>query len=423
MEQQQIETLAIDHVLLVDDDPILCAIVERHFKKRGTSQIVVANDGLQALQVLDNGAQPPDFILCDLNMPNMDGLEFLRHLESRRFGGAIGILSGEDESVVALAESLAQAHKLNVVGKLNKPLNAHKLDTLIAKAREELSAPSQQTNALISDEDLYQGIIKRQIIAFHQPKVHAQTGQFVGTEALARWAHPEWGIVPPSLFISLAEETGLIERLTFAVFDHAISDLQKWKLGGINACCSINLSPSILTNINLPDEIAGRVDVAGLAREQIVLEITEGSLLQKDRAPMEVMARLRVKGFDLSVDDFGTGHSNIETLRNFPFTELKIDRSFISKMLDDAFAAESVRTSVELSKQLNLRMVAEGVETRRVCDAVKRMGIHHIQGFLFGKPMPGDELPRWLNEYRVGAGQMPAAAQVSPAPTAAFPAR
>lgn len=411
MKPQQTQTLNIGHVLVVDDDPILCAIVERHFQKRGAAQVTTANDGLQALEILDNSAEPPDFVLCDLKMPNMDGLEFLRHLENRRFGGAIGILSGEAESVVALAESLAQAHNLNVVGKLNKPLNAHKLDTLIANAREKLSAPTQQFNGLVSDEDLYQAITRHQIIAFHQPKVDARTGQFVGTEALARWAHPEWGIVPPSLFISIAEESGLIEKLTFAVFDDALGHLKKWKLGGITACCSINISPSILKNIDLPDQIADRVATASLSNEQIVLEITEGSLLEKDTGPMEVLARLRVKGFDLSVDDFGTGHSNIETLRNFPFTELKIDRSFISKMLDDSFAAESVRTSVELSKQLNLRMVAEGVETRRVRDAVQRMGIHQIQGFLYGKPMPGDELPRWLNEHQKASSYQTVAAQ------------
>ncbi len=397
MQPDQTKSRTIHNVLIVDDDPILCAIVERHFRKRVAGEVTIAHDGLQALEIIDSGVNAPDFILCDLKMPNMDGLEFLRHLERRNYGGAIGILSGEHESVVGLAQSLARAHKLNVVGKLQKPLNAHKLDTLIEVARDMVRAPARQFDALISDEDLYRGIANNQIIAFHQPKVDAQTGQFVGTEALARWSHPEWGIVPPSLFIPVAEESGLIERLTFEVFNNAIRHLQQWKLGGISACCSINLSPQILTNINIPDEISGRVDAAGLAREQIVLEITEASLLKKDVVPMEVLARLRVKGFDLSVDDFGTGHSNIEMLRTFPFSELKIDRSFVAKMLDDGFAAESVRASVELGRRLNLRLVAEGVETPTVAAAVRRMGIDHIQGFLYGKPMPGDEVPRWLN--------------------------
>ena len=326
MQPDQTKSRTIHNVLVVDDDPILCAIVERHFQKRGAGEVTIANDGLQALEILDGGVNAPDFILCDLKMPNMDGLEFLRHLERRDYGGAIGILSGEHESVVGLAEALAREHRLNVVGKLQKPLNAHKLDMLIEGARDLVHAPSRQFDALISDEDLYRGITGNQIVAFHQPKVDAQTGRFVGTEALARWSHPEWGIVPPSLFIPVAEESGLIERLTFEVFNNAIRHLQQWKLGGITACCSINLSPQILTNINLPDEISCRVDAAGLAREQIVLEITEGSAFEKrGRADGSAGAPAGqgVRSPTRSVDDFGTGHSNIETLRTFPFSQAR----------------------------------------------------------------------------------------------------
>ncbi len=391
---------AIDEILLVDDDPILCAIVERHFQKRGAGRVTSASDGVQALRILDEEQFDPGFLLCDLNMPNMDGIEFLRHLEQRNFNGAIAILSGEDDSVISLAESLARAHALNVVGKIRKPLKADELDDLISQAQRKLSAASQKSDQTLTADELRNAIAAGQIIAFHQPKVHAQSGAFVGTEALARWNHPEMGIIPPSLFITLAEENGLIAALTDAVLKDALAQVQNWKFRNVVASCSINLSPDVLTNIDLPDELSARVDAAGLDRRQIIFEITEGSLLLKDAVPMEVLARLRLKGFDLSVDDFCTGHSNIETLRSFPFSELKIDRSFVSAMLDDSFAAESVRASVELAKQLDLRLVAEGVETQKVCDEVRKMGIDHIQGFLFGKPMPGEELIQWLMGYR-----------------------
>ena len=359
-----------------------------------------ANDGVQALGVLDKLQDEPGFLLCDLNMPNMDGIEFLRHLERRKFRGAIAILSGEDESVVALAESLAKTHKLNVVGKLQKPLKAEKLDELIAAAQASSAAPAHETNTVISVAELKKAISTGQIIAYHQPKIETRTGHFVGTEALARWVHPEWDIVSPNRFIPLAEQCGLIEQLTDAIMVAAISDVKHWKEHGLQASCSINLSANVLTNIDLPDEIAARVDAAGLERSQIILEITESSLLEKHAVPMEVLARLRLKGFDLSVDDFGTGHSNIERLRNFPFSELKIDQSFVSNMQQDAFAAESVRTSVELGRKLGLRLVAEGVETQAVCDLVKQLGIDQIQGYFFGKPMPREKLPLWLKGYR-----------------------
>lgn len=395
------ESQILDHVLVVDDDPILCAIAETHFKKRGSQNVITAGDGAQALKALDEAEDEPGFLLCDLNMPNMDGIEFLRHLERRKFSGAIVILSGEDKSVVALAESLAETHKLNVVGKLQKPFKAEKLDALIAIAKSSCAATAEETNAVINVHDLKRAITSGQIVAYHQPKIEIRTGNFIGTEALARWRHPEWNIVPPDRFIPLAEKSGLIEQLTGAMLDAAIADVKRWTAHGLQASCSINLSANVLTNINLPDEIAARVDTAGLERSQIILEITESSLLEKHAVPMEVLARLRLKGFDLSVDDFGTGHSNIEMLRNFPFCELKIDRSFVAEMQEDEFAAESVRASVELGRKLGLRLVAEGVETQAVCDLIKQLGIDQIQGFLFGKPMPCEKLPLWLKGYRV----------------------
>lgn len=389
----------LDRVLVVDDDPILRAIAERHFKKRGYQNVMSAVDGADALMTIDNSPQDPDFLLCDLNMPNMDGIQFLRHLEQRKFGGAIAILSGEDQSIVALAESLAKSHKLNVVGKLQKPLKAEMLDELITAATESIAHFENTSSVLINSKTLKNAIFNGEIVAYHQPKVHAQTKQFVGTEALARWVHPEWGIVSPAHFIPVAEQSGLIDQLTDSIINSAISDLQQWKAGGLGISCSINLSPKTFTNINLPDELAAKVDAAGLERSQIVLEITEGSLLEKDAVPMEILARMRLMGFELSIDDFGTGYSNIETLRTFPFSELKIDRSFISEMTQDAFALESVRTSVELGKKLGLRLVAEGVEQQAEYEMIKRMGVDYIQGYLFGKPMPSSQLGLWLKGY------------------------
>lgn len=405
LEQNHVQDLeqnhVLDNVLVVDDDPILCALAESRFRKRGARNVLSASDGVQALGVLDAAPVEPGFLLCDLNMPNMDGIEFMRHLERRKFGGAIAILSGEHASVIALVESLAQTHKLNVVGKLQKPLKADQLDELITLAQRQSAAPQPATSNIISVGELRNAISGGQIVAYHQPKLALRTGKFAGTEALARWHHPEWGTILPGRFIALAEQSGLIEQLTDAMLKLAIADVESWKASHIQTCCSINLSADVLGNIDLPNEIASRVDAAGLERSQIILEITEGSILKKDAITMEVLARLRLKGFDLSIDDFGTGHSNIETLRDFPFSELKIDRSFIAAMETDAFAKESVRASVELGKRLGLRLVAEGVETQSVCDQVKQLGIDQVQGYFFGKPMPAEILPRWIKGYRV----------------------
>ena len=400
LQMQQVDG-ALDHVLVVDDDPILRAIAESHFKKRGAREIESAGDGIEALQILDGGGNPPSFLLCDLNMPNMDGIKFLRHLEQRHFGGAVAIVSGEHDTVISLAESVAKAHNLNIVGTLQKPLRADALDQLIDSASSAMAAPTQTSPNVIGPADLRAAITQGDIISYYQPKVDTKSGHIVGAEALARWQHPELGLISPGHFIPLAEQSNLIGDLTERILDTALDDARYWPAGHAKSIsCAINISVDALNDIDLPDRIAQRVANAGLQSSQIVIEVTESSILKREATPMEVLARLRLKGFDLSIDDFGTGYSNIEQLRYFPFSELKIDQSFVSEMETDAFALESVRASIELGKKLGLRLVAEGVETKSVYDLVAGRGVDQVQGYLFGKPMPQDQFVRWLKGYR-----------------------
>ncbi|MGI9402567.1 MAG: EAL domain-containing protein, partial [Rhizobiaceae bacterium] len=391
---------SLGDVLVVDDDPILRAIAESHFEKRGAASVRTAGDGVQALSLLDEATQQPGFLLCDLNMPNMDGIEFLRHLEKRKFNGAISILSGEHDSVIALAESLAKTHRLNIVGTLKKPLNAEKLDKVIAAAAVKQAIPGPNSSTLVTVSDLRDAISSQQIVPYYQPKVDVRTGIIVGAEALARWHHPEWGMIFPGHFIPMAENYDLISGVTDIIFRQALNDVARWAALGQKLTCSVNLSVDNLDNISLPNELADRVDAAGLSRSQFVLEVTESSLLEKAATPMEVLARLRMMGFDLSIDDFGTGGSNIENLRDFPFSELKIDQSFVGKMAEDAFAQASVKASVDLGKQLGLRLVAEGVETASVRDFVTQLGVDQIQGYLVGKPVEAETFLQWLRGRR-----------------------
>lgn len=378
-------------VLVVDDDPLLCAIAESHFKKRGAKSVQTASDGVQALGILDKAQKLPSFLLCDLKMPNMDGIEFLRHLEKRKFDGAISIISGEHQSVISIAESLAETHHLNIVGALKKPLKTDELDRLISVAAGSRNAPRPEQSKIVGVSDLRHALGNGQIIAWYQPKVDAGTGLIVGAEALARWQHPELGLILPVHFIQMAEQNGLIADLTDVIFRDAVDDVRRWSETGQELSCSVNLSVENLSNIALPDQMADQVDRAGLKRSQFVLEVTESSVLEKAATPMEVLARLRIMGFDLSIDDFGTGCSNIEQLRSFPFNELKIDRSFVTKMAEDAFAMASVKASIDLGRKLDLRLVAEGVENETIRDLVSKLNVDQIQGYLFGKPMPADD--------------------------------
>lgn len=389
----------LDHVVIVDDDPILCAIAEAHFRKSGCRRIDSASNGEQGLAILDQCSAEPDLLLCDLKMPYMDGVQFLRHLGQREFSGSIVIVSGEPESVIALSARIAATHDLNIIGSLSKPLKIEQLNELTCIAGKGAMASPAPTGNSFTVADLRAAISGGEIVSYYQPKIDVPSGRTVSAEALARWQHPELGMIGPVNFIPMAEEHGLISALTAVMLRAAILDVRRWVGMGLQLSCSVNLSATTLDNLNFPDEISACVDAAGLDKSKFIFEVTESSLLRRDAVPMEVLARLRLAGFDLAIDDFGTGNSNIEQLRDFPFSELKIDRSFVSDMAKQAFARQCVETSVGLGHELGLRIVAEGVETEDEAAALAKLGVDQIQGYLYGKPMSAEDFPQWLKGY------------------------
>ena len=393
------EHKGLNHVVIVDDDPILCAIAESHFKKSGCRRIDCASNGEQGLAILDQCAEDPDLLLVDLNMPYMDGVQFLRHLGQRQFSGAILIVSGEPKSVIALSARIAKTHDLKIVGSLSKPLQIEQLKELTAMACGEATAAPAPAGNSFTVADLRAAISGGQIVSYYQPKIDVPSGRTVGVEALARWQHPELGMIGPVNFIPMAEEHDLISGLTAVMLRAAILDVRRWVGMGLQLSCSVNLSATTLDNINFPDAISACVDAAGLEKSKFIFEVTESSLVRREAVPMEVLARLRLAGFDLAIDDFGTGSSNIEHLRDFPFSELKIDRSFVSEMHKEAFARQCVLASIELGHELGLRIVAEGVEEEDEAATLAGLGVDQIQGYLYGKPMSAEAFPQWLKGY------------------------
>ncbi len=386
-------------VLIVDDDPILRVIVHSYFDNLGGFEIFQAADGRGALEIVEHRGHEIDFIMCDLNMPELDGIQFLRQLKDHVFSGAICILSGEDQLVVETAQKLAHLHSLRIVGALQKPLNVGDLDQLIPRISESDAKEKSRPFFSVSESALRNAIDKGQIEPFYQPKVEVSSRKIVGVEALARWTHPQFGMIAPGDFIPVAEQSGLIGNLTSAVLTRAMDDAKRLQACGIFIKTAINIAADLLHNLDFPDRISAEIEAAGLNPPDFVLEVTESGILQKTSDPMEVLTRLRIKGFGLSIDDFGTGHSNVDQLRNFPFSELKIDRSFIQGATKDSISKAIVDAAVLLGRELNMRLVAEGVETQSDWNFVAENGIDEIQGFLVAKPMPAMEFMRWHNEH------------------------
>ena len=398
--------LAPSDVLIIDDDPLLLMIAESYFRAKGSKNIRTALDGLIALEVLDELEVPPGLILCDLNMPNIDGLQFLRLLKQRNYDGPVVILSSEHQSIISMAEKLAKTHNLNIVAALSKPLKPAGLDDVLLKLKKPVFANAPITRHPISKKELQSAISSGNIVPWYQPKVDAQTGRIVGVEALARWVLPDGSIIEPDAFIPLAEQTGLIKLLTQKIIHQVIKDAKRLTRLRLSLGIAINLSVNVLDDVELPDQIAFLMDEADLAPSMFTFEITESGIVEKDAVPIEVLARLRMLRFGLSIDDFGTAYSNLEHLMQFPFTELKIDRMFVSKALADEKAMASVETSILLARKLGLTIVAEGVETQEDWKYLKEYGVEELQGFFFSKALPFEKLIdyiySWSSEQATG---------------------
>jgi len=237
--------------------------------------------------------------------------------------------------------------------------------------------------------ELRRAIAQHEFTLHYQPIVCLKNGQIASFEALIRWNHPSRGMVAPADFIGIAEETGLIVTIGAWTIRQACEDAATWPS---HVRLAVNLSPRQLRSSDLVDTIASALRDSGLAPGRLQIEITEFSVKQESEAIFAVLFRLHALGIRISLDDFGTGYSSFSTLKKFPFDTIKIDRSFISEMGGEEDSVAIVRAVSTLGKSLGMTTTAEGVETTEQLEAVVNEGYMEVQGYLFGRPRPADEV-------------------------------
>ncbi len=393
-------------VLVLDDEPIMLALMDHMLTQLGVSQVVIFEHGARALAWLGDGANTADLIVLDLNMPGMDGVEFLRSVVGLGFAGGVILASGEDEPIQQAAETLVRAHRITALGYLHKPVQAAELAEMIRKWQPQMGGAGRRTGRAYQPAEIAGAIANRELVNHYQPKVALSTGQFVGVETLVRWQHSGDGLVYPDRFIGIAEEHGYIDDLTQVVIEQAIVQLRSWAGQGLSPGLSINVSMASLTHLAFPDLLSRQVERAGIAPSTIVLEVTESRLMSQIVAVLDVLTRLRLKRFRLSIDDFGTGHSSLAQLRDIPFDELKVDRGFVHGASGNEKKRAICEASFALARQLGIAAVAEGVEDAADWTFLRNEGCHFAQGYFIARPMPGADLPAWLESWqaRVRAG-------------------
>ena len=247
--------------------------------------------------------------------------------------------------------------------------------------------------------ELRQAIDNDELILHFQPKINIRTNTVTGAEALVRWQHPQHGFMPPDEIIPLAERTGLIKPLSMWVLKRAIEQALIWHGNKLKLNIAINISPSTLHDMELPDAITGVLASYTLAPHHITFEITEGSIIKDPARALEILTRLANMGIRISIDDFGTGYSSLAYLKKMPASEVKIDKSFVLDMLENENDAAIVRATIDLAHNLGMKVVAEGVENKETADCLAELGCDMLQGYYFSKPLASQDFSAWISDH------------------------
>jgi len=394
------ESVKALRIMMVDDDEFMLSFVEEILQDLGVTHLTRAVDGHTALASIDGAVELQQLLICDLNMPGMDGIEFFRHLAGRRYEGGVILSSSSDRNLLKSVELLLEAHGLMFLGTLQKPATKEYLVSLLLRFIE--IAPKHDAPQLIktmSPKEIRECLDAGQMEVFFQPKVRLYDKRVMGAESLVRCHHPTRGLLLPAAFISVAEDSGLIDSLTMLVFRESMRQAALWKRAGHVLKISVNVSMDNLDRLTLPEEFAEIAEQAGVDVGQVTLEMTESHLVKNMATSLEIITRLRLKGFSLSIDDFGTGYSSMEKLNQLPFTELKVDRAFVFGAARDASARAILELSVKTGKTLGMLLVAEGVETEEDWYLVDAVGCDEVQGFFVAKAMPAQEFLRWKERW------------------------
>lgn len=397
--------------LLVDDNLFALKLLARQLERVGCVDVILCYQARDALRLLEAEGHTIDLIFCDLQMPDIDGVEFVRHLGRIGYRGGLVLVSGEEARIMQTVQRLAQAHHIHMLGALPKPVSSEQLLQVLASNAARTAVRTRPAQLLPAPDDLRQAIAAGELVNHYQPQVSFGSGALLGVEALVRWRHPQAGLVYPDQFIAMAEDNGLIEALTRRVLADALQQARTWQDAGLALQVSVNVSMYNLTALDFPDVVAQLAQQADVALPRLVLEVTESRLMHDQRAPLEILTRLRMKRIGLSIDDFGTGHSSLAQLRDLPFDELKLDRSFVNGAAGDPALRAIVEGTLAMARQLGLKTVAEGVEDRVDWELLRALGCDIAQGYFIAKPMAGDELPGWRERWERRRGGL---APVSP---------
>lgn len=386
-------------VLILDDHALCCAHTRSLLLHAGIVDAHIAytaNDALEKMR-----AHKFQLVITDLKMPDMDGLQFINELRRRDLQPMLAISTSFSRRLMNSVSLMAKESGLSVIGMFQKPFNMEHVQTLVKQLEFFQENKMENINKcehepIFSKETIVTAMHEMAIKAWFQPKKSLLTGQIVGVEALARWSHPEFGFMMPRSFLSAIQFHDLSHALLMRMMEDACSAHLTWRKMGYLIPVSINLPIPLLDDIDIPDELHRIVVKSGISTAQITFELLEDEKIGVPSNYYMCVSRLRLKGFGLAQDDFGRGYSSMYGLISTPFTELKIDRAFVSGAANDDVRTAALALSVQLGRQLGLLVTAEGVESTQDLELLRRIGCDCVQGYLISAAVPENDLSRML---------------------------
>lgn len=369
------------------------------------AQIKTAASGVEALHIMTSFA--PDVLICDLKMPEMDGVTFLSHISELAFKGSIIITSASNQIVLDTVQKMCMSYHLKVIGAISKPVKINILRELLHLAWIEstnptkfVSSPSEKSK-VFTEHELEHALKQGWIKPFFQPLVALDSTQWLYCEALIRFVHPVLGVLPPASFLPLLRKMQKDAELALISIEYILAHQQQLEGRPV----AVNITPTTLMHNHFVDDVLAIADKNPQLSQKIYFEITESDALENTGRALESASRLAMHGFNLSIDDFGTGYSSLSLLDTLPFDTLKIDMSFIRAIETSNTAAAIVEACLLLSRRLKLESVAEGVETLALWHRLQSFGCTLAQGYYIAAPMPVEALVQWHQEWEIKAAK------------------
>ncbi|WP_070963432.1 EAL domain-containing response regulator [Vibrio sonorensis] len=388
-------------IVVIDDSPAILLVMRSMLQELGCSNVVTSSNPMKALEKITKSPERYSAIFTDLNMPELDGMSLIKELGKANFRGGVCIISEMETRVIELAARIARQHKVNLVGNIAKPVPLNEIKRTLDKVKaltiRQGHCPPDSLTVRELEYCIEQGLVE----PYYQPKVSILNKRVEGLEVLARITKP--GVpnaILPYQFIPIAIRHNLLDALTKQLMKRVIEDFPRLQSEfGDNVKVSLNLSPSQLNEQGYPSHLMDTMDEKHIHRDNITLEITEEFALE-DTEQLETINRLRMRGFGLSLDDFGTGFTNLNQLRTLPFTEVKIDRTLINDIHQDQFNQVVVETLVQIADKIDVGLIAEGLESFEDLEYLGRKYQDlKVQGYLICKPKPLDSLLYWYHSW------------------------